>query len=170
MTIVSDNVPPIDGARFRRVLGNYPTGVTIVAGIDVGPVAMVIGSFGSVSLDPPLVEFMPATTSRTWPRIAAGGVFSVNICGAHQEDLVGSFFAKDADPFDGIAWHAGPTGSPIIEGCIGWVDCRIAEVHEAGDHYIVIGEVVDLGADDDDAAPLVFYRGGYGTFGELAGD
>ncbi len=167
---MTDETPSIDSATFRRVLGNYPTGVTVVAGIDDGPVAMVIGSFGSVSLDPPLVEFMPGTGSSTWPRIAASGAFSVNICGAHQEDLVGSFFAKDVDPFAGVEWRPGPTGSPLIDDCIGWIDCRISEVHEAGDHYIVIGEVVAMDCDDGDAPPLVFYRGGYGTFSELAQD
>lgn len=167
---VTDETPSIDSATFRRVLGNYPTGVTVVAGIDGGPVGMVIGSFGSVSLDPPLVQFMPGTGSSTWPRIERSGSFSVNICGAHQEDLVGSFFVKETDPFDAADWRPGPTGSPLIEGCIGWIDCRIGAVHEAGDHYIVIGEVVAMECEDGDAAPLVFYRGGYGTFAQMAED
>lgn len=161
--------PPIDGAEFRRVLGRYPTGVTLVTADDDGPVAMVIGSFGSVSLDPPLVQFMPAKTSSTWPRIERSGHYCVNVLGADHLDLCNSFFRKDGDPFEAISWHAGPSGSPVIENIHAWIDCRIRDVHDAGDHWIVVGEVMALDAGDD-GSPLVFHQGGYHTVGPIGGD
>ena len=160
----------IDGARFRKVLGNYPTGVTLVSAYDDGPCAMVIGSFGSVSLDPPLVQFMPAKTSTTWERIERSGAYCVNVLGTHQLDLCNSFFDKSKDPFDAIEWRPGPSGSPIVEGSLAYIDCRIDAAHDAGDHYIVVGSVLDMDVLDDTAGPLLFFRGGYGDYTPLGGD
>ena len=161
----------IDGATFRNVLGQYPTGVTLVtAADDDGPFAMVIGSFGSVSLDPPLVQFMPTVDSNTWARIRPTGSYCVNVLGDDQLDLCNSFFVKDVDPFDAIDWTPGPTGSPVIDGCLAWIDCDIDAVHEAGDHHIVVGAVRALDVGTSDGGPLLFFRGGYGTYDPLAKD
>lgn len=85
--------PDIDEVAFRQILGNYPTGVTLVSANDnEGPFAMVIGSFGSVSLDPVLVQFMPAKNSKTWERIAATGSYCVNVLNEKQLELSNSFF------------------------------------------------------------------------------
>lgn len=156
--------PDIDGAHYRDVLGNYPTGVTLVSAFDDGPCAMVIGSFGSVSLDPPLVQFMPAKTSTTWQRIERSGSYCVNVLGADQLDLCNSFFDKSRDPFDSIEWRAGPSGSPIVAGSLAYIDCDIEVAHEAGDHYIVVGRVLELDTQQTDAGPLLFFRGGYGEY------
>ncbi len=162
----------IESGDFRKVLGKYPTGVTLVSSKDdQGPFAMVIGSFGSVSLDPPLVQFMPAKESGTWLRIKKTGRYCVNVLGEHQLDLSNSFFNKDKDPFEAIHWSESTLGSPIIEGCVAWIDCLIGDVHEAGDHYIVIGEVKAIGATEKDEAPLLFLGGAYGSFNkDIGGD
>ena len=162
----------IESGDFRKVLGKYPTGVTLVSSKDdQGPFAMVIGSFGSVSLDPPLVQFMPAKESGTWLRIKKTGRYCVNVLGAHQLDLSNSFFNKDKDPFETIHWSESTLGSPIIEGCVAWIDCLIGDVHEAGDHYIVIGEVQGIGATEKDEGPLLFLGGAYGSFNkDIGGD
>ncbi|MGI9624159.1 MAG: flavin reductase family protein [Acidimicrobiales bacterium] len=162
--------PQIDGAEFRQVLGNYPTGVTVVTANDDGACGMVIGSFGSVSLDPPLVQFMPATASRSWERISRSGAYCVNVLGLDQLSLCNSFFDKDNDPFDGFEWRQGVTGSPVIDGCLAHIDCEIDAVHEAGDHYIVVGRVVDMALGSNSNGPLVFFRGGYGDFAPLESD
>ena len=162
----------IESEDFRKVLGKYPTGVTLVSSKDdQGPFAMVIGSFGSVSLDPPLVQFMPAKESGTWSRIKKTGRYCVNVLGEQQLDLSNSFFNKDKDPFEAINWSESTLGSPIIEGCVAWIDCLIGDVHEAGDHYIVIGEVQGIGATEKDEGPLLFLGGAYGSFNkDIGGD
>ena len=162
----------IESGDFRKVLGKYATGVTLVSSKDdQGPFAMVIGSFGSVSLDPPLVQFMPAKESGTWLRIKKTGRYCVNVLGEHQLDLSNSFFDKDKDPFEAIHWSESTLGSPIIEGCVAWIDCLIGDVHEAGDHYIVIGEVQGIGATEKDEGPLLFLGGAYGSFNkDIGGD
>ncbi|MDH3705869.1 MAG: flavin reductase family protein [Acidimicrobiia bacterium] len=158
----------IDGDRFRKVLGCVPTCVTVVTAMDGDePVAMVIGSFGSVSLDPPLVEFMPGTSSSTWPRIERAGSFCVNVMGADQLDVCNAFFTKQEDPFSIHEWQVSDTsGAPRLAGSAAWIDCDIDQVVEAGDHYIVIGRVLELDGDPD-RDPLVFHHGAYGSFREL---
>ncbi|MEC3974480.1 flavin reductase family protein [Amycolatopsis sp. H20-H5] len=155
----------VDSPWFRRVLGHYPTGVTAVTaiGADGRPEAMVVGSFTSVSLDPPLVAFLPSTSSRTWNRIRTAEHFCVNILDAGQERLCRQFAAHHGDKYEGVAWHPAPSGSPIIDGAVAWIDCETDTVHHAGDHEIVVGRVLDL----DTAAegrPLLFFQGGYGSF------
>ncbi|MEX2659430.1 MAG: flavin reductase family protein [Acidimicrobiales bacterium] len=157
--------PAIDAARFRQVLGHFPTGVTVVAAIDgAEPVGLAVGSFTSVSLDPPLVAFCAAKRSLSWPKIRDAGVFCVNVLSQHQEALCRSFATKGADKFAGVGWEASGTGSPRLIGVLAWIDCTIEAVHDGGDHEICIGRVkeLDVGAETD--GPLVFYRGGYGRF------
>jgi flavin reductase (DIM6/NTAB) family NADH-FMN oxidoreductase RutF len=153
---------------FRRVLGHFPTGVVIVTAVrDGSPVGMSIGSFTSVSLDPPLVAILPARTSTSWPNIAAAGAFCVNILNARQEALCRTFATSGADKFAGVSWRAAPTGSPVLAGALAWLDCSMEQVVEAGDHYIALGRVtaLDVGDEHEDQGigPLVFFQGGYGT-------
>jgi 3-hydroxy-9,10-secoandrosta-1,3,5(10)-triene-9,17-dione monooxygenase reductase component len=157
--------PAHDPAHFRKVLGAFPTGVTVVTAMDgERPVGLVIGSFTSVSLDPPLVAFLPAKTSSSYPAIEAAGVFCVNVLAADQGDIAAAFAAKGDNKFEGIAWEAGPhTTSPRIHGCCAWMDCSVDAVHEAGDHWIVVGRVHEMDVDRD-AGPMLFHRGQYGTF------
>lgn len=159
--------PIIESDRFRQVLGHFPTGVTVVTAAppDAAPTGMAIGSFTSVSLDPPLVGFLPGRTSASWEAMRPAGSFCVNICAADQLELVGVFASKLEDKFAGIAWEAAPSGSPILPGCVGWIDCRTEAVHEAGDHDFVVGRVLDLHVGDEPGDPMVFFRGQYGTFG-----
>lgn len=154
-----------DPQRFRRVLGHYPTGVTVVTAVDEDghPQGMVIGSFTSVSLDPPLVAFLPTSTSGRWSRLRRSGSFCVNILGAQHEHLCRQFASRDGDSYDGVAWRAAPSGSPILEGAVAWIDCDLEIVHVAGDHDIVIGRVLDLDTADQ-GLPLLFFQGGYGSF------
>jgi flavin reductase (DIM6/NTAB) family NADH-FMN oxidoreductase RutF len=160
-----------DGKQFRTVLGHFPTGVTIVSGIDGNePVGFTIGSFTSVSLDPPMVGFLPQTNSTTWAAMQASGRFCVNVLSREQTDLCWKFAktGNESERFDAVAWHAGPTGSPIIDRAVAWIDCEVAEVHEMGDHLFVLGRVVALAADADEDGigpmPLLFFRGTLGGF------
>jgi 3-hydroxy-9,10-secoandrosta-1,3,5(10)-triene-9,17-dione monooxygenase reductase component len=158
--------PPgaIDEARFRQVLGHFATGVTVVTSQDGGgPVGLAVNSFTSVSLDPPLLAFSVKQTSTTWPRIRATGGFAVNILSADQEAVSRRFASRAPDRFEGIGWHPSPSGSPVLEGALAWIDATIEVEHDAGDHVMVIGRVSGLDVARE-GAPLVFYRGGYGRF------
>lgn len=160
---------PHDPRWFRQVLGQYPTGVCAVTTIeaDGSPNGFVVGSFTSVSLDPPLVAFFPDKGSTSWPKIETARKFCVNILSDSQEDLCRKFAAKGVDRFEGVEWRAAPvTGSPIIAGVVAWIDCDLGEVTEAGDHYIVLGEVRDLDIEES-SLPLLFFQGGYGRFAPL---
>lgn len=154
----------IDPLDYRRVLGNFPTGVAVVtASLPEGPVGMVVGSFTSVSLDPPLVAYLPMKTSASFRKLSRSPTFCVNFLGAHQEALCRTFASKAPDKFAGIDWQPAPSGSPILPGVTGWVDCAFDTVHDAGDHVIVVGRVTGLSTGSE-AAPLLFFRGGYGRF------
>ncbi|MEV7233670.1 flavin reductase family protein [Streptomyces sp. NPDC051020] len=171
---VADNERlPIDASEFRRVLGHFASGVTVVTAHDPddtdGPAGFACQSFASLSLDPPLVTFMVARTSTTWPRIARAGAFCVNILGADQGALCRSFAVSGADKFAGVPYEAAPaTGSPLLDSVPAWIDCRIQAVHTGGDHLIVVGRVEALGAADG-SDPLLFHRGAFGRFGPLTG-
>lgn len=154
-----------DSATFRRVLGHYPTGVCVVTAAEAGevPIGMVVGSFTSVSLDPPLVAFFPARTSTSWPRIAAIGKFCVNVLASDQQPLCRQITGPGTDKFAGIAHRVSANGSPILDDVVAWIDCTLDAVHDAGDHHIVIGRVVALEVDRP-GRPLLFFQGNYGEF------
>jgi flavin reductase (DIM6/NTAB) family NADH-FMN oxidoreductase RutF len=159
----------IDPADYRRVLGNFPTGVTVIAthheGVTTG---LTVGSFFSVSLDPPLVGFCVGLNSNSWTVIRPAGHFVVNVLSDDQTDLSGIFAGKGEDKFSGIDWTPGPGhGSPRIDGCLAHIDCSLENVIEAGDHEIVIGRVHALDVSEDHVGPLLFFRGGYGRFEQL---
>ncbi|MGO4250572.1 flavin reductase [Paenarthrobacter sp. RAF54_2] len=160
---MGNEAPAIAGDLFRNVLGHYPTGVSIVTA-DVagnGPVGMVVGTFNSLSLDPPLVSFMPAKSSTSWPKIQSSGFFCVNVLGASQGELSRQFSARDGKKFEGADWRPAPTGSPILSGVTAWVDCKIEQVFDSGDHEIVVGRVIDLNVESDEL-PMTFLRGRFG--------
>ena len=155
----------IDPRHFRNVLGHFPTGVTVVTGLDAAgaPHGITIGSFVSVSLDPPLVGFFPGIASKSWQAIAESGSFCVNILAAGQDELCWKFAkepaAGETSKFTGVDWTPSSTGSPILPGIIGSIDCKVEAVHETGDHLFVIGRVHDMSHADDVDNAMVFFRG-----------
>ena len=157
--------PAADGARFRQVLGHFPTGVTVVtASTEDGPVGLCIGSFTSVSLHPPLVAFCAGDSSTSYPRIEAAGHFCVNILAEEQEEIARVFADTGDDKFAGIGWRPSVvTRAPVINDVLAWIDCQIEAIHEAGDHWIVVGRVLDLEIGHE-GGPLVFFRGGFGRY------
>lgn len=160
---------PVDPSEFRRVLGHFASGVTVITAYDEeGPTGFACQSFASLSLDPPLVAFMVGRTSTTWPRIARAGAFCVNILGADQGPLCRGFAVSGADKFAGVDHTPAPvTGAPRLAGVPAWIDCRIQTVHTGGDHLIVVGRVEALGGtEDEESGPLLFHRGRFGAFSE----
>jgi 3-hydroxy-9,10-secoandrosta-1,3,5(10)-triene-9,17-dione monooxygenase reductase component len=164
-TIHVDTEEQAQAARkFRDVLGRFASGITVVTSISAGePVGMTCQSFMSVSLEPPLVLFSPAKTARAWPAIQRSGRFCVNFLAADQKPLSNTMASRGIDKFADLSWTVtSATGSPLLDGALGYVDCTIHAVYEAGDHYVVIGRVQDLDATRDEE-PLLFYRGAYRT-------
>lgn len=153
-----------DADRFRGVLGRYCSGVTVVTALADGqPIGMTCQSFTSVSLEPPLVAFLPTRGSRAFAAIQRVGHFCVNILAADQTDLSEQMAGTGDDKFAGTSWRPAPaTGSPVLVGVMAYVDCAVHAVHEAGDHYIVVGRVLDLDAGEANE-PLLYHRGRYGT-------
>ena len=168
-------VPSVDPKQFRNVLGHFPTSVTIVTAIDTTggtdqPVGLTIGSFTSVSLDPPLVGFLPGKDSDTWRAIEASGRFVVNDLNCMQGDICWRFAksGNEDERFHGVGWRPAPSGAPILDKAVAWIDCTVEAVYEMGDHYFVLGRVTALDADppetDDEGFPLIFFKGTLGRF------
>ena len=161
---MSDAPHAFDEARYRQVLGHFPTGVTVITAVSDGqPAGLAVGSFASVSIDPPLVGFFANRASSSWPKIEASGSFCVNVLSEDQEEVCRRFASKGDDKFAGLGWHSARSGSPILGGVLAWIDCDIESVAEAGDHVCVLGRIkaMDIG---HEGGPLIFYRGGYGRF------
>lgn len=158
----------LDSQTFRRVLGHYPTGVCAITAMqpDGKPIGMTVGSFTSVSLDPPLVAFFPDRLSSTWAKIEAIGRFCVNVLAEHQESLCCALASRAEDKFAGVPYRLSSAGLPILEGIVAWIDCDLYAVHEAGDHFIVLGQVHSLDIEPA-GKPLLFFQGVYGQFSPL---
>ncbi len=155
----------IDPAQFRQVLGSYPTGVCAITATDANgvPVGMVVGTFTSVSLDPPLVGFLPDKNSSSWPLIEAAGRFCVNVLAANQMDVCRQIAARGSDKFAGLDYAASVNNLPLIAEAIAHIECTIHSVLDAGDHWFVLGRVLKMKTVREDD-PMLFYRGRYGGF------
>ncbi|MFW2829449.1 flavin reductase [Sphingomonas sp. ID0503] len=157
--------PTVDPKRYRQVLGQYPTGVCVVAGRrdDGEIVAMVVGSFTSVSLDPPLVGFFPDRGSSSWAKLRDCEHFSINVLAADQETVCRKLASKDPDKFAGTSHRLSERGNPILDGTVGWIECDRHSISDAGDHEIVLGRISDLDIGSG-GLPLLFFQGEYGGF------
>jgi len=156
----------LDVREFRNTLGQFCTGVVIAAGnVDGELKGFAAQSFTSLSLDPPLVAVCPGKTSTSWPKIRATGAFCINVLAADQKPVCEAF-AKPGVAAD-IGWRRGVTGAPILDDVIAYIDCELEAEHDAGDHTIAIGRVRDIKIVDAKKAPLLFFRGTYGTFASL---
>lgn len=151
--------------EFRSTVGAFATGVTVVTtrGEEHG-YGMTANAFSSVSLDPPLILVCVINPSEGAEHITRNGVFAVNVLGEDQEPLSRYFASRDRpkgrDAFREVAHRTAASGSPILDGSAAFLDCRLHATHEAGDHLIIIGEVLEIGLQDG-GAPLVFHGGGY---------
>lgn len=152
---------PIDKDTFRRVLSNFAAGVTVVTTLDgeQRPHGLTATAFTSVSLDPPLVLVCIDKKAETFQHFAPAGVFAVNFLAAGQRDVSQHFAKHGGDKFAGMAWRRGALGTPILDGAIGHVECRIAHAYEGGDHVIYVGEIDS--ADANDGPPLLHFRHAY---------
>ena len=145
--------------KFRRLMGHFPTGVTVVTARDLNdrPVGLTVSAFTSVSLDPPLVLVCIHHEAEPHDPLLQVGYFGVNVLSHDQGGLAIAFSQGDsAGRFQGLETLDAPMGSPLLPGSLAWLECRVHQVHEGGDHSIIVGEVLEcelLGGD-----PLLFFR------------
>ena len=160
--------PTVGVSAFRTAMGSFPTGVTVVTvACEDGSVhGMTVNSFSSVSLDPMLILVCLNETSRGVSLIERAGAFAVNVLSAGQQDISRWFANRDrpADStmFDGVPFEPGLTGCPVLVDAAASFDCRLRQSHRAGDHLIVLGEVVAL-VHRPQVQPLIFHAGKYKT-------
>ena len=156
----------IDDSEFRRVMGHFPTGVTVVTSLheDGGPCGLTVNAFCSLSLDPPLVLVCVERAADSFGCIGKAGILAVNILEEGRGESLSRRFSTWGvdDKFRGVAYRTERTGAPILEAALAWVDCRVTQCLPAGDHGVFIAEVLE--GDAHEGSPLVYYRGGYGRF------
>ncbi|WP_182358287.1 flavin reductase family protein [Tomitella gaofuii] len=158
---------PVDPRTLRTVLGNFCTGVTVITAHDGDrPLGFACQSVTSLSLEPPYISFCPAKTSTSWPAMRAAQTVCINVLAADQKDVCGRFAVSGGDKFDGLQWYRGGNGAPAVSGALARIEAELAFEHEAGDHTIAICRVTALEAGRD-VDPLLFFRGGFGSFADV---
>ena len=159
----------LDALEYRRVVGRFATGVTVVTTVlDGQHHALTANSFTSVSLEPFLVLFCPEKVARFHDAVLASGTFAVSVLAQGQQGVSRHFAVRGrplAEQFDGVPHSIGPwTGSVLIDGSLATLECRTTSTTDAGDHTVVIGEVLGLGVPHPTGEPLLYYEGRYGAF------
>ena len=156
-----------DPKAFRRVVGHYATGVTVITTVlpDGHRHAMTCNSFTSVSLDPLLVLFCAEKVARFHEAVLQTGTWAVSVLSAEHERTSSHFAVRGRDTADQFSWvpvTPGPvTGAPVLEGALAVIECRTVSTTDAGDHTVVLGEVLGASVPAPDAEPLLYYQGGY---------
>ena len=162
--IALDGSEVVDPALYREVMGHYPTGVAVVTGFDAGePVGMVVGTFSAVSLDPPLVSFMPTVNSGTYARLAHSSAYCINVLAYDQLDLCRLMAVSRDDKFSQVDWSTSALGAPALADAVAHVHCTVETTVLAGDHLIVLCAVRAVEVTRP-VTPLLFFQGGYGGF------
>lgn len=151
----------LDSRELRNALGKFATGVTVITtkGRNGAPVGVTANSFASVSLDPPMVLWMPGIHLKSLSSFIQAPHFAVNVLCSDQEHLSRQFASSGDNKFQGVGFSTGIGGSPVIDGALATFETTTAAIHKAGDHYIMIGEVKNYSYHD--VEPLVFHGGGY---------
>jgi 3-hydroxy-9,10-secoandrosta-1,3,5(10)-triene-9,17-dione monooxygenase reductase component len=151
-----------DVGSYRNFFGQLPTGVTVlVAGGAKNPVGLVVGTFSSVSLDPPLVSFMVRTESSSYQAVREQGRFSANILASDQGQVSKLLAGWSPDKFRDVALDETDAGALVVHGCLAWADCIIEREIEAGDHIIILARPLELTVARRAARPLVFCQSAY---------
>lgn len=150
-----------DQRDFRRALGQFATGVTVVStrAKDGRKIGLTVNSFASVSLEPPLVLWSLSRGATDFAEFSAASHFVVNVLAANQHHLSRKFSATDAEKFAGVEYAEGPAGCPLLHGAMAHFVCRKTREFDGGDHVIVLGEVEEYKWCEGE--PLVFHSGRY---------
>ena len=157
---------PDGGRALRSALGRFSTGVAIVTTLttDARPTGVTVNSFGSVSLEPALVLFSLARRAHIYEVFARAPAFTVNVLSQKQKLVSNRFTRPGSLVWDDIVHHTGANGCAVLADSLAWFECERRVEHDGGDHVILVGHVTAFGVSGEDADPLVFYRGNYGSF------
>lgn len=164
---IQTTTPIVTPDHYRAVMRHFPTGVAAICSSETmsgAPCGLIVGTFQALSLEPALVTFSVARTSNSWPKVALTGQFSVNILSDGQQSVCKSLASKTGDKFAAIEWASSAYGTPHIAGSLGWIDCRISQELDGGDHVLIIAEVLCM--TESEGEPLVFHGGKLGGFRE----
>jgi flavin reductase (DIM6/NTAB) family NADH-FMN oxidoreductase RutF len=157
----SEAVPP---ERFRRAMGCFASGVTVVTAAAGGELAgLTANAFSSVSLDPPMVLVCVDRRARSQDIIRRAGCFAVHILTSDQEEIARQFARPGPEKFNGLAWSWDADGMPRLDRCLARLSCRLSAVHAGGDHTIFLGAVAALDSEEPPAAPLTYFQGRLGA-------
>lgn len=156
----------IDTSEFRRVIGHFPSGVSVVTTRTPGgaPCGLTASAVSSLSLNPTLLLVCVEKAADTHDCIVQAGYFAVNVLAEGKGETLARRFAagEPGEKFTGVAFREERTGAPVLDEALAWMDCRLASQVEGGDHTVFMGEV--MAGDAVEGTPLVYYRGGYGRF------
>jgi flavin reductase (DIM6/NTAB) family NADH-FMN oxidoreductase RutF len=155
-----------DAKALRQCLGKFATGVTVVTCVDAdgNPCGITANSFSSVSLDPPLILWNIAKVSNSLSAYMNAETFAINILSAEQQDLSSHFARSDHTLFNDIEYALSDDGAPLLTEALAVFEGRTHQIHDCGDHYVIIGAVSAFRSTDAD--PLLFYGGGYRAIGD----
>lgn len=148
-------------ADLRRCLGKFATGVTVITCNDAAgnPCGITANSFSSVSLEPPLVLWNIAKVSQSLQAYLNADYFAINILAENQQQLASHFARSDHTLFDTVQFAASSRGVPVLPGTVASLECKTQQIHDCGDHHIIVGEVEDFRSNGQ--APLLFFGGTY---------
>lgn len=162
-TQISSGDATLDASRLRRLYGRYPTGVAAICAVRDGqPVGIVATSFTPVSVQPALVSICIQHTSSTWPLLAQGEHLGISVLAEGHAELSRQLASKNADRFAGLTWFASESSAVFLADAAAWLDCRIRTSITAGDHDVVLMEVISA-SDDDTVSPLIFHDSRFRT-------
>ena len=152
---------------FRRACGRFATGITVASVTDPQgmPHGLTVNSFTSVSLQPPLILFALSHSASVFDAFRDAQYFAINVLSSHQRELSDRFARKGEDRFDGLEWHTGETGVPLLDHTVAEIECQVRYRFPAGDHDLLVGEMVRAVVHEGD--PLVYFGGRYRKLGAL---
>lgn len=170
MTLTTDDTvawPALDSTQLRRCLGSFVTGVTVITALDLDgqPEGITANSFGSLSLDPPLIVWSLRLKARSFETYKNATRFAVNILAQDQVDISNRFASSAPHRFEGIPHRPGLGNVPLIDDCVAHLECALAHVYPGGDHVLFIGRVLRFTSTDK--APLAYGNGAYKSVANL---
>jgi 3-hydroxy-9,10-secoandrosta-1,3,5(10)-triene-9,17-dione monooxygenase reductase component len=151
----------IEAQELRRVMGHFATGVTVITTKDQdgAPQGLTANAFMSLSLNPPLILISVDKGATCYACFAPQNGFTVNFLSDDQEEISRRFATKGIDKFAGLQWQEGTNGAAILDGVLGYVECKVTQCYDGGDHTIVLGEILNVSATGE--RPLLFFKGKY---------